>query len=77
LAISVLDVKKKWGFKKMATTAYYVKKLGVLSSTKFGATIGMIIGVINGIILAMNIGPSAAVLGGSLALGVGSGIMTF
>jgi hypothetical protein len=25
----------------------------------------------------MNVGPSAAVLGGSLALGVGSGVMTF
>jgi hypothetical protein len=61
----------------MATTAYFVKKIGVLSSAKFGATIGMIIGIINGIILAMNIGPSAAVPGGSLALGVSSGIMTF
>ena len=61
----------------MVTTTYLVKKLGVLSSAKFGATIGMIIGIIGGIIVAINIGPSAALAGGSMFWGVGSGIMTF
>jgi uncharacterized protein YqgC (DUF456 family) len=61
----------------MVTTIYLVKKLGVMSFAKFGATIGMIIGIIGGIILAIPLGPSAALTGGSMVLSVGSGIMTF
>ena len=61
----------------MATTAYLVKKLGVMSIAKFGAIIGMIFGIINGIILAINVGSSSAIPGGPLVLGAGSGIMTF
>ncbi len=48
-----------------------------MSVAKFGATIGMIIGIIGGIIIAINLGPSAALAGGSMFWGVGSGIMTF
>jgi uncharacterized protein YqgC (DUF456 family) len=61
----------------MAITAYFVKKLGVMSVAQFGAVIGLIIGIINGIILTLTIGPSAAIPGGSVVLGVGSGIMMF
>jgi uncharacterized protein YqgC (DUF456 family) len=71
-------MKRKMEFRKiMVTTLYLVKKLGVMSVAKFGATIGMIIGIIGGIIIAINIGPSAALAGGSMFWGVGSGIMTF
>ena len=48
-----------------------------MSVANFGASIGMIIGIINGIITAMKIGPSATLLGGSIVMGVSSGIMTF
>jgi len=61
----------------MATTAFLVKKLGVMSVAEFGAIIGMIIGIINGILLAINVGSSASLIGGSMFLGVSSGIMTF
>jgi len=60
----------------MATTTYFIKKLGVMSVAQFGAVIGMIIGIINGIILAFKIGPSAVITTG-VVLGVGSGYMTF
>jgi hypothetical protein len=61
----------------MVTTAYLVKKLGVMSIANLGAIFGMIVGIIEGIILAINIGSSSAIPGGSLMLSIGSGIMTF
>jgi hypothetical protein len=61
----------------MATTVYVVKKLGVMCVANFGAIIGMIYGIIMGFILAINVGSSAAIAGGPMVLGVGSGIMTF
>jgi uncharacterized protein YqgC (DUF456 family) len=60
----------------MATTTYFIKKIGVMSVAQFGAVIGMIIGVINGIILALDVGPASAITAG-LVLGAGSGFMTF
>jgi hypothetical protein len=61
----------------MATTAYFVKKLGVMSVAKFGAVMGMIFGIIMGIVRALDIGPIAAETTNSMVFGVGSGIMTF
>ena len=61
----------------MATIVYLVKKLGVMSVAKFGAIIGMIIGIIMGFIIAINTVAPAARIGGSMVLGVGSGVETF
>ncbi len=61
----------------MATTVYLVKKLGVMSVAKFGAIIGMIFGIIMGLIIAINTVAPAARIGGSMVLGVGSGVETF
>lgn len=60
----------------MATTTYFVKKIGVTSVAQFGAVIGMIIGTINGIMPALTIAQSSASTAG-VVLGAGSGIMTF
>jgi uncharacterized protein YqgC (DUF456 family) len=60
----------------MATTTYFIKKIGVMSVAQFGAVIGMIIGTINGIMPALNIAQSSVITTG-VVLGVGSGIMTF
>jgi hypothetical protein len=61
----------------LTTTAYLVKKLGVMSVAKFGSIIGMILGIILGLINAINLVPAASLAGGSIVLGVGSGVMTF
>jgi hypothetical protein len=61
----------------LTTTAYLVKKLGVMSIAKFGSIIGMILGIILGLKNAINIVPTASIAGGSMVLGVGSGVMTF
>ena len=71
------DYQKKPEFGKiMATTTYFVKKIGVTSVAQFGAVIGMIMGIIKGIIVALNIASSTAITTG-VFWGVGSGIMTF
>jgi hypothetical protein len=62
--------------KIMATTSYFVKKIGVMSVAQFGAVIGMIIGTINGIFIALSIAQSSAISSGVVP-GVSSGIMTF
>ncbi|MFA5269281.1 MAG: hypothetical protein WC379_15040 [Methanoregula sp.] len=67
--------KREFG-KIMATTSYFVKKIGVTSVAQFGAVIGMIIGTINGIMPALSIAQSSAISSG-LVPGVSSGIMTF
>jgi hypothetical protein len=54
-----------------------VKKFGVMSVAKFGSIIGMILGIILGLINAINLIPVASLTGGSMVLGVGSGVMTF
>lgn len=61
----------------MTTTAYLVKKLGVMSVAKFGSIIGMILGIILGLINAIKLVPVASLTGDSMIFWVGSGVMTF
>jgi hypothetical protein len=60
----------------MATTAYMIKKFGVMSVAKFSAIIGLIWGFIVGLMVAVGVGGTAAMLGGR-ALGAGVGIAGF
>ncbi len=61
----------------MTTTAYLVKKLGVMSVANVGSIIGMIFGIILGLINAINLVPASSIPGDSIVLGLSSGIMTF
>lgn len=75
--ISVGDINRGEFGEIMATTAYLVKKLGIMSVAKFGAIIGLIYGIIMGLVLAVAGGTAAASLGGSMGLGAAAGIGMF
>jgi hypothetical protein len=58
----------------MATTAYMIKQLGVLSVAKFCGVIGLLWGFVMGIFLAIGVGGMASAMG-SHVLGVGAGLV--
>ena len=58
----------------MATTAYMIKKLGVMSVAKFCAILGLIWGIVMGIVVAIGMQRWASYMGVSPA---GSGIAAF
>lgn len=58
----------------MATTAYMIKKLGVMSVAKFCAILGLIWGIVMGIVMAIGMQRWASYMGVSPA---GSGIAAF
>ncbi len=60
----------------MATTAYMIKKFGVMSVAKFSAIIGLIWGFVMGLMVAVGVGRTAAMFGGGM-LGAGVGIVGF
>jgi hypothetical protein len=60
----------------MTTTPYMIKSFGVLSIAKFCAVIGLVWGFVMGIIVAVGVGGSAAMMGAH-ALGIGAGIVGF
>lgn len=60
----------------MAVTPYMIKSFGVVSVAKFGAVIGLIWGCIMGLVIAVGVGGSAALMG-ARALGLGAGIAGF
>jgi hypothetical protein len=60
----------------MATTAYMIKSFGVLSVAKFCAVIGLIWGCVMGLMVAVGVGRTAALIGGGM-LGAGAGIVGF
>jgi len=60
----------------MATTAYMIKKFGVMSVAKFSAIIGLIWGFVVGLMVLVGVGRTAAMFGGA-ALGAGVGIFGF
>jgi hypothetical protein len=64
----------------MATTAYSVKKLGVMSVAWFGAIIGLVGGIIMALIAAVAGGTAAAIsasITGTIGLGATTGIGIF
>ncbi len=60
----------------MATTAYMIKKFGIMSVAKFCAIIGLIWGFVVGLMLAVGVGGTAAMFGRGM-LGAGVGIIGF
>ena len=60
----------------MATTPYMIKSFGVVSVGKFCAVIGLVWGFLMGIMIAIGIGGSVALMG-ARALGIGAGIVGF
>jgi len=58
----------------MATTPYMIRSFGVVSVGKFCAVIGLVWGFLMGIMIAVGIGGSAALMG-ARALGIGAGIV--
>ena len=60
----------------MATTAYLVKNLGIMSIAKFGAILGLIYGIIMGLVMATVSGAMMGSIGGAIAAAIGTLIIT-
>jgi hypothetical protein len=58
----------------MVTTPYMIKSFGIVSVGKFCAVIGLVWGFMMGIMVAIGVGGSVAMMG-SQALGAGAGIV--
>ena len=64
----------------MATTAYSVKKLGVMSVAWFGAVVGLVVGIIMALIAATAGGAAAAMaasISGTIQVGTAAGVGIF